>query len=177
MDNQDKSSWCKKGELDEVYFIKHVAPTCGLELVIHPDKQANKYATDMQLANGLMDADLKHVEHPFYKSDLYGYEAQHTVTLNHKDYLRYMNKYPEWGKDMAIIFWVSWPAATKFDVNVQSVSGVWSLRLHTLDKWIRNGRLRSHEYLQRKGGSGTNARFSWLIDLRMCNRHERRSDV
>ena len=143
----------------------------GLRLIEHPNKASDIHETDYQLENGKMDADLKHVTTPFFKAGGYGYDPDYTVTFNHKDYIRYRYKYPEWSVDMAILFWAEWEAQTRFDVNVAAISGVWSLRLNWFDEWVRKGKMSCHSYIQRTGDTGTNAKHSWLIDLRDCKQH------
>jgi len=172
MNNQDKAKWCERGQEDEQAFLA-IAADYRLYLVEHPNKAGDIYETDYQLANGLMDVDLKHVTTPFFKAGNYGYDPDYTVTFNHKDYIRYRYKYPEWGNDMAILFWVEWDAQTRFDVNVADITGVWSLRLGHFDEMVRRGKLSCHSYLHRTGESGTNAKHSWLVDLRGCTQHEK----
>jgi len=180
VDLQDKQAWCAWGDSAESEFLEKVAPMHGFDLMQHPDKERNVYATDFQgkflnQKTGMsmtLDIDLKRVTTPFFKSRLYGYEPNHTVTLNHKDYLRYRNKYPDWGNaDMCIMFWVTWGEQERYGTSVKSKNGVWSLRLNLLDSWVKNGRARCHEYRERKGGNGSNAPSSWLVDLRLCRRH------
>ena len=102
----------------------------------------------------------------------YGYDPSTTVTLNHKDYIRYMYKYPEWGNDMVILFWVDFLQQQRFGVSVQELHGVWSLRLSLLDQWVRQQKLKSHSYQERIEDSGTNAKSSWLIDIKQCKEHK-----
>ena len=172
LDTENKLAWCVAGEIDEIYFVNQVAPDYGLNLSINPEKDKNKYATDFVVNNANFDADLKHIQTPFFKSGVYGYNPSYTVTLNHKDYLRYSNKYaPEWSsRGMVILFWVQWEKQSKYGVTVDPVEGLWSLRISELDTLVRSGRARCHEYQKRQDGAGSNAKSSWLIDLRLCTR-------
>ena len=84
-----------------------------------------------------------------------------------------MNKYPEWGDlDMAILLWIQIEEQENFGVDISGIDGVWSLRLSVLDSWIRSASLSCHSYLQRTGECGSNAKHSWLIDIRKCVKHE-----
>jgi hypothetical protein len=167
-DNQDKQLHCQVGLCSEKKFLNSVAKLYGLSLEEHPQKKANKYATDMRTKNGY-DVDLKHVETPFFTAGNYNMDPSHAVTLNHNDYIRYMYKYPnEWTDGMYIIFWVQWKAQAKYGQHVEAINGVWIINIHTIDCWIRSGVLPCHEYKERRANAGTNAKYSWIIDLRNC---------
>lgn len=173
MDLQDKKAWCGVGADSEDYFLENIAEKHGFHLMPHPGKSEDKYETDFQLKNGAVDVDLKHIATPFFKAGLYGRDPNYTVTLNHKDYLRYSYKYPVYrGVDMVILFWVTIKECEKFNIRVSDIMGVWSLRLTTLDDWIRNRLIPSHSYIERKSECGSNAKHSWLIDLRQCRQHK-----
>lgn len=172
---EDKAYWCERGEQAELAFLDGVAQVYGLALAVNPEKQRDKYATDMVQLGTNVELDLKTVTTPFFKAGDYGYDPQHTVTLNHKDYIRYSHKYaPEWSdKQAVILFWVNWPEQERYGHHVPAINGLWSLQLADLDAMVRKGALRCHEYLNRKNGNvGSNARASWLIDLRQCFKHE-----
>ena len=176
MDLQNKNEWCGIGAAGEDMFLRQVAPLYGWNIVKHPNKETDIYETDFQLANGLLDIDLKHVETPFFKAARYQCDPNFTVTFNHKDYIRYRYKYPEWSnQDMVILFWVNFEKQKRYDVSITSLSGVWSLRLSDLDEWIRQQKVPCQSYLQRVSDAGTNAKHSWLIDLRDCREHRLRS--
>lgn len=172
INNENKKEWCKYGEDQEMEFLINIAPSKSQlrDLILHPNKELDKYETDfVYQRNQSKHADLKRVTTPFFKSSYYGYDPNHTVTINHKDYIRYAYKYPNWGgAKLGIIFWVTWEKGKMFDIQVEPQDGIWILPLELLDKWIRNRMIASHEYLSRQEGSGTNAKQSWLIDLRLC---------
>ena len=167
-DNQDKLSYCIRGEESEKKFLDSVAPKYGINsIIVHPDKAKDKYSVDFQSTTNGMDIDLKHQETPFFKAMKFGgIPASHAVTLNHKDYIRYMYKYPFYTKGMIVFFWVEWPEQEKFGIKVQEVSGVWWTNIHDIDFMIRSGFLKCHNYGERKGDVGTNAKCSWVLDLR-----------
>lgn len=168
---QDKLSWCSAGEDSEAKFLADVAPLYGFSFIRHPGKATDKYETDFQMKDGSLDVDLKSISTPFFKAGNYGYDPSHTVTLNHKDYIRYMYKYPDWGnRKMVILLWVQISKQEEYNIAVDEISGVWSLPLWRLDGWIRNRELRCHSYQQRTGECGSNAKHSWLIDLRQCTK-------
>lgn len=169
VNNEDKGAWCKWGERAEMEFLNSIAPKYKLPVRMNPLKDKDKYATDFVNLNDTMDIDLKRRGTPFFLSKNYGYEPTYVVLVNHKDYLRYRHKYPDWGKrPMVILFWVTWDKQTRYEVTVDAMDGVWSLRLTKLDEWIRHGLIKCHEYKQRKNDAGTNAKHSWMIDLRLC---------
>lgn len=167
--NEDKKAWCQKGLNDENEFRLVALDYPDLaDLIVHPDKARNNYATDFKWRN--IGVDLKSVREPFFTASKYGMDAQFTVTFNHKDYIRYMHQYPEWSNEpMIILFWVIFEPALEYGARVAGLSGVWSIRLHTIDSWIRHGEVHCHSYQKREGETGTNAKHSWLIDLRRCN--------
>ena len=171
--NEAKDEWCVRGEAFEADFLKRCQREWSLPVQAHPDKlKGDKYATDLWMKQ--CDIDLKAPRTPFFTAAQYGYDPAHTVTLNHKDYIRYSFKYPEWSRRlMVILFWVEWPEQDAYGAYVPAVSGLWSLRLPTLDEWVRCNRIRCHTYQQRNETTGTNGRYSWLIDLRQCHFHPR----
>jgi len=168
--HNDKGGWCDFGGRAEKYFIDNIASQYGLDIVMHPDKEFDVYSTDMYSNDWGMDVDLKYRAKPFFKAHRYGYDPNHTITINHKDYVRYMTKYPEWDySDMVILIWVNWKPEKKYGISVKGKGGLWALRLSTLDSYIRSGRLRSHSYINRQDGyTGTSSKHSWLVDLRNC---------
>lgn len=169
--NEDKNEWCAHGEAREDEFLKICYPRFGLPIQKHPDKlKGDIYATDLWMKS--CDIDLKSVNTPFFTAAQYGYDPATTVTLNHKDFIRYSFKYPEWSKRlMVILFWVEWPAQENYGVKVPKMDGLWSLRLPVLDEMVRSGTIRCHTYQQRNENTGTNGKYSWLIDLTRCHRH------
>lgn len=169
--NEDKQAWCEYGEYWENQFC-NFSHLYGIDANINPEKKKDKYAIDL-VVRGLERfefADLKRVQEPFFKCARYGYQPRTTVTLNHKDYIHYRYKYPAEFKanKLAILFWVTWPEEARFGHHVKAVDGLWLLSLEVLDLWIRKGRIMCHDYEERKQDSGTNAKSSWMIDLRQC---------
>jgi len=172
-DLQDKDAWCDQGEADELRFLEEVAPRYGLPLIVHPRKAQDVYETDFQTRDGSWDVDLKHIQTPFFTAGRYKYDPQHTITLNHKDYIRYRYKYPEWREiKMLMLFWVQFSAHKDYGTDIAELEGLWSLPINTLDQWIRKRTLACHSYEQRQGECGSNAKHSWLIDLRWCKEHD-----
>lgn len=172
IDLQDKAAWCEKGAEDEAYFLEHVAPAYNLPLIVHPGKSTDKYETDFQTIDRKTDVDLKHVTTPFYTAGQYDCDPDFTVTFNHKDYIRYRYKYPESGdRALIIMFWCHWEWGNEYQTVVAPIRGIWSVTIATVDGWIRAREIPCHSYQQRQGECGSNAKHSWLIDLRRLKEH------
>jgi len=155
-------------------FLSEIAPLYGIALVPHPRKANDIYETDFQAVDGSFDIDLKHVTTPFFTAGKYGVDPRFAITLNHKDYLRYMYKYPEWGdRKMYILFWVEFLAVHSYGTTVDDLNGLWYLNIDQLDQWVRGNNIRCHSYQQRQGECGSNAKHSWVIDLRWCGEYKK----
>ncbi len=156
---EDKRAWCAHGEGKELAFVERVAPLCRMDAHINPEKKANPYAHDL-VVNGV-PADLKTVNTPFYNAGNYGFKPWETVTFNHKDYLRYMMKYP----DLWVIFWVDWPESEEFGVKVKERFGIWTESIERIDYLITRRRTAFHAYQRRREDRKGNAKGSHLISV------------
>ena len=160
--NQDKQAWCDAfGAPTERKFVRWAVDTLGLKLRMNDAKADDPYTFDMYL--GSWPADLKSVRTPFYMaSALFGLDPQYTVTFNHKDGLRYREKYPT----IRVIFDVM------FDGKRHRMGVVQPMRLvavGTLDgvaTAIRDSGLHKHPYRERVNDTSGNAKESWLLDVR-----------
>lgn len=173
---EDKQAYCAQGCISEEIFLQTVAEKYGLSLSINPDKASDKYAVDFISAKQTL-VDLKHIQTPFFKAGAYGYDANHTITMNHKDYIHYMNETPEWSeKPVYLLFWVDWKTQARYGIDVKGAQGLWTASIHQIDKMIRDRELACHEYIKRGKSTGTNARSSWLIDLRRITKLNVKTD-
>ena len=108
MSTEEKKKWVEIGTRAEEEFVKNSMELFGLDTCINPEKTANKYAADLLLPHG-RKGDLKTVRTPFYLSKRYGYDPSLTVTMNHKDYIRYLSKNLVKLDYFYILFWCKWP--------------------------------------------------------------------
>ena len=154
-----KDLWVEIGRQKEdefVEFMKVERP--DLKVEINPDKHLNVYVPDL-LINGIL-CDLKTQETPFFKSA----DPRFTVTFNHKDYVRYKEKYPE----IYVVFWVNWKVTEKKirgeTYTVEPLVGVWACSMDTIERLTKQNAFR-HQYLRRINDA-VNAKESYLIDVR-----------
>jgi len=160
MDNEDKLAWCKHGEALESRFISEIAPLAKINAEINPEKIAgDKYAHDL-MANG-KKADLKCVNTPFFRARDHGFTPDNTVTFNHKDYLRYMYKYP----DLWVLFWVKWEDQERYGIKVHARHGLWIASMEMIDNLITHRRTGFHRYMNRTEDNQGNAKSSHIISI------------
>ena len=159
---EDKEVWYKHGERIESLFVSTIAPSVGLDVIINPEKERNKYAHDLIL-DGYKKADLKNQGTPFFMSGRYGCDPMETVSFNKKDYDRYKKIYP----DIFVIFWVNWGKQSRYGVDVGTKNGVWVFSLDELGEQIKNAPL--HTYQKRVRDKLGNAKNSYLITLKDSN--------
>lgn len=158
---EDKAAWCEHGAAMERRFIEEVAPLAGIDVKLNPQKtEGDIYAHDLIVAG--RRADLKAVTTPFFKAwNQYGLRPEKAITFNHKDYLRYMAKYP----DLWVIFWVDWPADERYGISVAARQGVWVANIQTIDHLITRRRTGFHPYLNRAEDTTGNAKASHVISI------------
>lgn len=160
---EDKEFWCKHGEKIEDYFLENIAPLLPYNIIKNPEKTNNKYAPDFYLDKHLCD--LKAQNTPFFKAhDFYNIDPRYAVTFNHKDYNRYMKKYPNIG----IFFYVNWMKLEK-DIGgilykVKPLTGVWMIGIKKIHSMV--DKLYSHSYDRRISDTKGNAKKSLCLDLR-----------
>lgn len=157
---EDKLSYCKFGVEKELEFVKDIVPQLGLDIVINPDKELNKYAPDLLYNNEL--ADLKTQLAPFFTAGRYNKDPQYTVTINKKDLVRYWTRY----RDITIFFWIRFKSEYRFKVRTQELHGVWKTDLDTLYQLKSQDKLPIHSYINRQDDKLGNAKDSYLVDLR-----------
>ena len=160
--NEDKLAWCNAAIAVEEDFVKRVAPLCGINVIINPEKSTNKYAADLWLPQSQRYADLKHQETPFFTARRYNLDPQFAVTFNVKDWKRYRDLYP----GIVIYFWVNWKQTTYRDQSVQPLEGVWGIPFSRLSKAAKSGRLPRHIYQNRIDDENGNAKESFMFDVR-----------
>jgi hypothetical protein len=161
-DLQDKAVWCRDGMRIEEVFVDMYGGTLNVD--INPTKLFDPYSPDLiELSSGFL-ADLKTQNTPFFKSEeLYGINPSHAVVFNHKDRVRYNEKYP----DLFVYYWVEW-VAVSFEmggrrISVNPLYGVWRINMRVLDKILEESDL--HQYQQRIFDRRGNAKSSYVIDI------------
>ena len=155
---EDKSWWTRYGEQQEKAFVQTVAPQIGLQAQINPAKAADKYAPDLVVCGKI--ADLKVQKTPFFTAQRYGKNPSETVTLNLKDYARYLHQYPT----IEIYFYVHWQQLAYQGLTVQPRKGVWMTDLETITRLKASQKAPLHVY-QRRVGDKLNANESFLLSL------------
>jgi hypothetical protein len=92
-DLQDKVPRCEHGASHEEVFIKKYGEQ--FKLITNPQKQQNKFASNLlHLKTGRL-GDLKTQNKPFFESQArYSISPQYDVVFNCKDRARYKNQYP-----------------------------------------------------------------------------------
>ena len=162
-DTEDKEFWCKHGEKIEDYFLENIVPLLPYNIIKNPEKANNKFAPDFSLDGHLCD--LKSQNTPFFKAgDFYDIDPRYAVTFNHKDYNRYMKKYPNIG----IFFYVNWMDLEK-DINgtlytVEPLIGVWMTGIKKIHSMVDG--LSSHNYGRRVSDNRGNAKASYCLNLK-----------
>lgn len=162
-DTEDKEWWCREGEIIEDWFLENIEPLLPYEIIKNPEKVENKYAPDFLLNSYYCD--LKAQNTPFFKADdFYGIDPRFAVSFNHKDYHRYMQKYPNIG----IFFFINW-TTLEMDFGhricrVEPLVGVWMIGIQAIHYMIDD--LPSHSYQKRRNDTKGNAKSSYGLDLR-----------
>ena len=160
-DLQDKSPWCVTGASYEQVFISKYGG--HLDLTINPEKSTNIYAPDLfNLATNTI-GELKTQNTPFFQAATrYNLNPQYAVTFNVKDYLRYLQYYPE----IEIYFGVDW-IITGFKgtdtIKVEPMAGIWKVPFSGIREMIKTSPV--HAYQQRVFDTGGNAKGSYVFDL------------
>lgn len=162
---EDKGSWVVEGASLEVEFVEKVVPFLGLNIQIHPDKKTNPYSIDLYDYDNDSPADLKTQETPFFlvakKYPDFGYAPRYAVTFNHKDYVRYKERYP----DCDIYYFVRWKQTEKYGVKIKPLTGVWVAAFRDMRALIEQKEVARHPYRFRQGDQ-VNAKDSYIFDLR-----------
>lgn len=162
---EDKGSWVVEGASLEVDFVERVVPFLKRDIRIHPDKKTNPYSIDLYDYDKDRPADLKTQETPFFlvakKYPKFGYDPQYTVTFNHKDYVRYKERYP----DCDIYYFVRWKQTEKYGVKIKPLTGVWVAAFRDMQRLIEGKKVKLHPYQYRQDDQ-TNAKDSYIFDLR-----------
>lgn len=159
---QNKGLWCEIGAGKEEVFVRKYGELLGL--AIHPDKKYNPYGPDLiNLKNG-KPADLKTQNTPFFQAGKrFGMDPQFTVVFNHKDRIRYKEKYP----NIEIYFAVDWQAITfKSEyktITVNPMQGLWYINFQKLNEVLEKAPL--HNYQQRVNDKKGNAKGSYIVSL------------
>lgn len=148
-------AWCRQADSQEVEFVRLHGERYGVTL--NPEKSGNVYAPDLMHKSGRV-ADLKTRHTPFFTAGKYGFDPQHTVTFNVKDYERYGELYPR----ILLYFDVEWKMLRWSNITVQPMRGVWAIRFENIHNLCRT----VHQYQQRVNDEAGNAKDSYLLDLR-----------
>lgn len=165
-DLQDKTVWCKSGFKTEEVFISMYGKELGL--AINPQKVYDPFAPDLiELASETL-GDLKVQNTPFFKSkEKFGIDPRYAVVFNHKDRVRYLNKYPK----INIYYWIDWVAVGfemgSVKIKIEPLKGIWKISMANLERLLSESQL--HEYQQRVNDIKGNARDSYVLDIRNEN--------
>ncbi len=159
LNTEDKPAWCSEGERQEKYFVEVVAPELGIDCVLNPDKEHDKYAFDLIYKGE--PADLKYIQTPFFLAHRFGFNPSDTITFNHKDYLRYMYKYPK----LKILFYVNWNETTNYGIFIECREGLWLATIERIDWLITHRKTGYHEYKKRVADAQGNAKASHVLSL------------
>jgi len=156
MDTENKNYWVEEYGIKKETEFCNACNVLGVPLKINPNKTFDKYAPDLLYGNML--ADLKYSGTPFYTSKC----PQWTVSFNHKDYVQYIENYPNIG----IFLWVNYPDSYAYNVRVNRIHGIYYINFAKLADLITGGIFPSHEYKKRVNDNMGNAKSSYLIYLK-----------
>lgn len=161
-DLQDKTAWCKKGEVLEDRFLDVYGDEFGL--VRNPSKDADPTVPDFVHSKSGLFADLKTQNTPFFGAGRYGVQPGFAVTFNQKDLELYGERYDEILLYFSVGWFVTamrWPSGRT--VRVDPLYGVWGARFSKLRALCTDDNL--HRYAQRTDDRKGNARASYVLDL------------
>lgn len=159
-DTEDKLWWCLHGNDLEERFVRILRTRFDREAIINPDKMRDKYAPDLVVGGFL--ADLKTQNTPFFTADRYGLDPQFAVTFNRKDRDRYRDRYPR----LHIYFWIEWQTLKLGRSSIRYFAGIFGIPFPRLEPILNAAP--EHFYSRRAGESGTNAKSSFILDVRHC---------
>ena len=148
-DLNDKKSWCREGLRLEEQFIQCQNFT-DVSIQMNPSKAGDPFTYDMRIN---MPCDLKTITTPWVHSEkMFGIPSAYAISINRKDLRRYYRLYP----NIVIVMDVRYPeyAATH-----------WS-DMFRLERLVKSGRAKLHEYKGRKDDTNGNAKDSYIFDAR-----------
>jgi hypothetical protein len=146
LSNQDKSAWCGLGEEAESRFAGR-AFRSGCAVYMNPMKAVDKFTHDLMM---VMPADLKTIRTRFNTADRYGIDPKTAFTLNKKDVVRYVEKYP----NIILVF----------DIDYGDFKSIRYAPLREIRRAIKSGVAKLHVYQQRMDDQSGNAKESWVMD-------------
>ena len=171
LSNEDKQAWCVYGESRERLFCAYLI-RFGITAIVNPEKKADKYACDLLIKYNnsvLQPADLKSVLTPFFKADEhYGLDPQYAVTFNHKDGVRYRERYPDIVVYFDVLFRRELSIKT-FQNEIKSVRPMHVVAMGSLNEVaaaIKACGNKEHRYKARVDDTCGNAKASWIFDVR-----------
>ena len=156
---EDKGWWYLHGERLEETFVQLCQTKLRIAAQINPEKAHDKTAPDLVVEGSL--ADLKTQNTPFFMAGRYGIDPRFAVTFNRKDYQRYKTLYPE----IVIYFWLDWKQTQWKNSQVEYLGGIFRLPFRDVVALIEKG-APEHTYMHRRGPEDTNAKSSFLFDIR-----------
>ncbi len=169
---EDKLAYCIKASDEQEPAFVNFINSLGNDLIkmeINPDKVHDPYTHDL-IINGKIPGDLKTQDTPFFKSDiLYNVDPQWAITYNHKDYLRYKEKYTNKGGNIILFFDVKRKAQTMFDHTTQPMRAIFYAKASEIESLIESKTVPLHEYQNRVNDTSGNAKSSYVIDVRLFN--------
>lgn len=167
---EDKLAWCTLGQNYEEEFVDKIAPLLGLNIKINPEKAYNKYANDLIFCKSTGEtfkAELKRQNSIYTAPPGSNLDSNYLFTFNQKDYLRYKSFYPE----LILFFWVNRVDQLSKTIFGQyhltePIVGVWAASFKQVARQIESGQLYTQTYAARVNDTGTNAKISYVLDLR-----------
>ena len=167
MDTEDKIAWCNHGAVKEIDFANSRLFDIGLAGHINLAKKNDPYTHDLFVQ---FPVDLKSVTTPLFKAqELYGLDPQYTVTFNHKDALRYKEKYP----NILVLFDINWETLDKEIGNHVYHVGPMHITvagfLSDISRAVKQSGMHKIEYKNRVDDTVGNAKISWVFDVRLLH--------
>lgn len=167
---EDKLAYCiKASEEQEPAFVEFINSLNNdlIKIKINPDKEHDPYTHDL-IINNKIPGDLKTQDTPFFKANiLYNIDPQWAITYNHKDYIRYKEKYTNKRQEIILFFDVRRKVQTMFDYTIKPMRSIFYAKASEIESLIENGMVPLHEYKNRVNDTSGNAKNSYVIDVRL----------
>ena len=146
IDPQDKRAWCEAGAQAEARMAGPLLPSGGA-LMLNPAKRSDRFTHDLFIT---LPSDLKTIRTRFNTAHRYGIDPRSAITLNVKDVERYAQNYP----NIVIVF----------DVDFGDYRRLCYSHLREIQRAIRSGAAKLHEYKDRRDDTKGNAKASYVMD-------------
>lgn len=147
IDHNNKSSWCRFGELKELEFTERRFEH-GIRFEVNEEKKAgNKYALDLRMS---ARCDYKGQFTRFETADRYGINPRTAITLNAKDVARYQP--------------MSAFCPVVFDINYGDFQSVRIAPMREINRLISKGYAKPMTYRYRQRDGSGNALEGYVFD-------------